>query len=82
MLIFEVLIYSGSKYLDSLRHTFNSSAKNRDSSAKNLNSVIIYSPSAGLQTATKTVAFATKNIHLRVMFLLMSPLATISIYML
>ncbi len=31
----------------------------------------------GLQTATKTVAFATKNIHLRVMFLLRSPLATI-----
>ncbi len=38
--------------------------------------------SAGLQTATKTVAFATKNINLRVMFLLRSPLATIYIYML
>ncbi len=36
----------------------------------------------GLQTATKTVAFATKNIHLRVKFLLRSPLATIYIYML
>ncbi len=34
-------------------------------------------PLSGLQTATKTVAFATKNIHLRVMFLLRSPLATI-----
>ncbi len=31
----------------------------------------------GLQTATKTVAFATKNINLRVKFLLRSPLATI-----
>ncbi len=37
---------------------------------------------AGLQTATKTVAFATKNINLRVKFLLRSPLATIYIYML
>ncbi len=37
----------------------------------------------GLQTATKTVvAFATKNINLRVKFLLRSPLATIYIYML
>ncbi len=34
---------------------------------------ILYS---GLQTATKTVAFATKNINLRVKFLLRSPLAT------
>ncbi len=37
---------------------------------------------SGLQTATKTVAFATKNINLRVKFLLRSPLATIYIYML
>ncbi len=36
----------------------------------------------GLLTATKTVAFATKNINLRVKFLLRSPLATIYIYML
>ncbi len=33
-------------------------------------------PNAGL-TATKTVAFATKNINLRVIFMLRSPLATI-----
>ncbi len=33
----------------------------------------------GLQTATKTVAFATKNINLRVKFLLRSPLTTIYI---
>ncbi len=39
-------------------------------------------PLSGLQTATKTVAFATKNINLRVKFLLRSPLATICIYML
>ncbi len=37
---------------------------------------------SGLQTVTKTVAFATKNINLRVKFLLRSPLATIYIYML
>ncbi len=35
---------------------------------------------SGLQTATKTVAFATKNINLRVTFLLRSPLATIYIF--
>ncbi len=36
----------------------------------------------GLQTATKTIAFVTKNINLRVKLLLRSPLATIYIYML
>ncbi len=47
-----------------------------------LSVISIISVISGLQTATKTVAFATKNINLRVKFLLRSPLATIYIYML
>ncbi len=43
---------------------------------------VSYTFTSGLQTAPKTDAFTTKNVNLRVIFLLRSPLATIQIYML